>query len=109
MQKNVTHIVIDETNCVVEWGDGCGKKFREIKLLRYLFPSATMWALTATATIKMREEIATHPTMNTPTIIAVSYYIGFDFNCNNKDEGGNSNTSHNEDSYHNCCQLLNWL
>ena len=70
LQKNVTHIVIDEAHCVVQWGDGFREKFREIKLLRSLFPSAKMLALTATATIKMREEITAHLAMKTPVIIA---------------------------------------
>ena len=72
VQKNVTHIVIDETNCVVQWGDGFWEKFREIKLLRSLFPSATMLAFTTTTTIKMREKIAIHLAMKTHTKIAAT-------------------------------------
>ena len=39
-------------------------------MLRSLFPYAKMLALTATATIKMREEIGAHLAMKTPVIIA---------------------------------------
>ena len=70
MQKKVTQIVIDETNCVVQWADGFREKFREIKLLRSVFPSAKMLALTATATIKMSEEITAHLALKTPAITA---------------------------------------
>ena len=70
LQEKVSHIVVDEAHCVVQWGNGFREKFREIKLLRSLFPTAKVLALTATATIKMREDIATHLAMKSPTIVA---------------------------------------
>lgn len=51
--------VVDEAHCIVQWGEG----FRELKMLRSIFPSANMLALTATTTKTMREEIALHLAM----------------------------------------------
>jgi ATP-dependent DNA helicase RecQ len=57
-QSNVTDIVVDEAHCVVQWGVGFREKFTELCKLRSMFPTATILALTATATVKMQHDIA---------------------------------------------------
>ncbi|XP_052087859.1 putative ATP-dependent DNA helicase Q1 [Mytilus californianus] len=56
-QSKISHIVVDEAHCVVQWGHGFREKFTELVKLRSMFPNARMLALTATATTKMQNEI----------------------------------------------------
>ncbi|CAG2200851.1 recQ [Mytilus edulis] len=55
--ENVSHIVVDEAHCVVQWGHDFRPDFRNISKLRAILPQAKILALTATATPKMRKEI----------------------------------------------------
>ena len=66
----VSHIVVDEAHCVVQWHEDFRPKFRDIQQLRSIFPCATMVALTATATIKMQQEICQLLTMTNPEVIS---------------------------------------
>jgi ATP-dependent DNA helicase RecQ len=56
-QSKVSHIVVDEEHCVVQWGHGFREKFTEVLKSRSMFPHANILALTATATIKMQNDI----------------------------------------------------
>lgn len=53
----MSHIVVDEAHCVVQWGHDFRPDFRNISKLRAILPQAKILALTATATPKMRKEI----------------------------------------------------
>ncbi|XP_052061720.1 uncharacterized protein LOC127701794 [Mytilus californianus] len=55
--ENVSHIVVDEAHCVVQWGHDFRPDFRHISKLRAILPQAKILALTATATPKMKREI----------------------------------------------------
>jgi len=55
--SNVSHIVVDEAHCVVQWGDGFRPVYREIEVLRSVFPKALLLALTATASLRMEANI----------------------------------------------------
>ncbi|VDI41671.1 Hypothetical predicted protein [Mytilus galloprovincialis] len=57
LRDRITHIVVDEAHCVVQWGNGFREQFYELIKLRSLFPSAKILALTATATTEMQAEI----------------------------------------------------
>jgi ATP-dependent DNA helicase RecQ len=56
-QINVSLIAIDESHCISEWGHDFRPDYRNLKLLRNLFPEVPVMALTATATAKVREDI----------------------------------------------------
>lgn len=56
--QDIQHIVVDEAHCVVSWGHDFRPQFAKIPKLRSLLPEAKVLALTATATIKMRNEIS---------------------------------------------------
>ncbi|CAC5403386.1 recQ [Mytilus coruscus] len=56
-QSKISHIVVDEAHCVVQWGHGFREKFTELVKLRPVFPNASILALTATATTEMQNEI----------------------------------------------------
>jgi ATP-dependent DNA helicase RecQ len=56
-QINVSLIAIDESHCISEWGHDFRPDYRNLKLLRDMFPEVPVMALTATATPKVREDI----------------------------------------------------
>jgi len=53
----VSLIAIDESHCISEWGHDFRPDYRNLKLLRNIFPEVPVIALTATATKKVREDI----------------------------------------------------
>jgi ATP-dependent DNA helicase RecQ len=54
---NVSLIAIDESHCISEWGHDFRPDYRNLKMLRNIFPKVPVMALTATATKKVREDI----------------------------------------------------
>jgi ATP-dependent DNA helicase RecQ len=56
-QIQVSLIAIDESHCISEWGHDFRPDYRNLKLLRNIFPDVPVMALTATATEKVREDI----------------------------------------------------
>ena len=55
---NLNLIAIDEAHCISEWGHEFRPDYRNLLDLRRSFPSTPVIALTATATEKVREDIA---------------------------------------------------
>ncbi len=53
----VALFAIDEAHCISEWGHDFRPEYRKIALVRSLFPTAPVIALTATATTKVRADI----------------------------------------------------
>ena len=56
----VSLIAVDEAHCISEWGHDFRPDYRNLSLLKTLFPSVPLIALTATATAKVREDILSH-------------------------------------------------
>ncbi len=50
-------MAIDEAHCISEWGHDFRPEYRKLAGVRTHFPSATCIALTATATLRVREDI----------------------------------------------------
>lgn len=50
-------IVVDEAHCVSEWGHDFRPEYRQLAALRKLWPQATWLAVTATATVRVRDDI----------------------------------------------------
>ncbi len=57
LRLNISLIAIDEAHCISEWGHDFRKDYRNLKLLKLMFPKTPLIALTATATLKVREDI----------------------------------------------------
>lgn len=55
--KNVDRFVIDECHCVSKWGNDFRPDYQMLSNIRVNFPLIPIMALTATATIKVKEDI----------------------------------------------------
>jgi ATP-dependent DNA helicase RecQ len=56
-QISLSLIAVDESHCISEWGHDFRPDYRNLHLLRTMFPQVPVMALTATATLKVREDI----------------------------------------------------
>jgi len=54
---NLNLIAVDEAHCISEWGHDFRPDYRNLKMLKNLFPKTPIIALTATATEKVRQDI----------------------------------------------------
>ncbi|TDQ29813.1 RecQ family ATP-dependent DNA helicase [Tenacibaculum caenipelagi] len=73
-QLNVNLIAIDEAHCISEWGHDFRPSYQNITVLKELQPSATIIALTATATQKVISDIASSLELKNPTVFKQSFY-----------------------------------
>jgi len=69
----ISLIAIDEAHCISEWGHDFRKDYRNLKLLKNLFPNVPIIALTATATLKVREDILKQLSLREPRIFISSF------------------------------------
>lgn len=54
---SVSLIAIDEAHCISEWGHDFRPDYRNLSLLRHIFPTVPWIALTATANVQVREDV----------------------------------------------------
>lgn len=69
----ISLIAIDEAHCISEWGHEFRPDYRNLKLLREIFPNVPIIALTATATKKVREDILNQLSLRNPQIFVSSF------------------------------------
>jgi ATP-dependent DNA helicase RecQ len=65
---NPTLIAIDEAHCISEWGHDFRPEYRQLPMLRDIFPETPFMALTATATERVRADIVTLLRLRDPGI-----------------------------------------
>jgi ATP-dependent DNA helicase RecQ len=74
LQKiTVSLIAIDESHCISEWGHDFRPDYRNLKVLRNIFPEVPVMALTATATQKVREDIICQLSLEKAKIFTSSF------------------------------------
>ena len=74
LQKiDVSLIAIDESHCISEWGHDFRPDYRNLKMLRNMFPAVPVMALTATATQKVREDIICQLSLQKAKIFTSSF------------------------------------
>ena len=56
-KKKIDRFVIDEVHCVSNWGQDIRKDYLHLNQLKYKFPEVPLLGLTATATVKVKEDI----------------------------------------------------
>jgi ATP-dependent DNA helicase RecQ len=64
---------IDEAHCISSWGHEFRPDYLKLAILRDLFPQATITALTATATQRVRADIVKQLKLNEPDVLVGSF------------------------------------
>lgn len=54
----IDRFVIDEVHCVSHWGQDFRKDYLHLDILKKRFPTCPILGLTATATVKVKDDIA---------------------------------------------------
>lgn len=66
-------ITVDEAHCISEWGHDFRPDYMAIAAFRESFPDAVLLALTATATMRVRKDIAANLNMKESTVLVSSF------------------------------------
>jgi len=69
----LSFIAIDEAHCVSMWGHDFRPEYRQLGLLRDIFPDITIGAYTATATEQVRSDIAEQLRLRNPRMLIGSF------------------------------------
>jgi len=72
-QCGVRFIAIDEAHCISQWGHDFRPEYRQLGLVREDFPEASLHAFTATATERVRHDIATELRLADPLVLVGSF------------------------------------
>ena len=72
-ESNLSFIAIDEAHCISEWGHDFRPEYRELKALRQRFPDVAFHAYTATATERVRSDIAENLGLNDHELLVGSF------------------------------------
>ncbi|HPC23260.1 MAG TPA: DNA helicase RecQ [Phycisphaerae bacterium] len=66
---SVRAFAIDEAHCISHWGHDFRKEYRQLAVLRKRFPNASLHAYTATATQRVRDDIAAQLGLRDPLVL----------------------------------------
>ena len=69
----VSLIAIDEAHCISEWGHDFRPEYRALRLLKENFPNVGIHAFTATATLRVRSDIAEQLGLTDPALLVGSF------------------------------------
>src|SRR5918993_4128609 len=72
-QCGVSFIAVDEAHCISQWGHDFRPEYRQLARLRELLPGTSVHAYTATATARVRRDIATQLGLRDPIEIVGSF------------------------------------
>jgi ATP-dependent DNA helicase RecQ len=69
----LSFFAIDEAHCISEWGHDFRPEYRMLRLLKEKFPNVAIHAYTATATLRVRGDIANELHLKDPEILVGSF------------------------------------
>ncbi|GJM30085.1 MAG: ATP-dependent DNA helicase RecQ [Cyclobacteriaceae bacterium] len=72
-RMNVQLLVVDEAHCISEWGYDFRPSYRNIAEIRELLPNKSVLALTATATVEVKEDIVRQLEFRQDNVLQVSF------------------------------------
>ncbi|HEY7500873.1 MAG TPA: DNA helicase RecQ [Vicinamibacterales bacterium] len=70
---DVRFIAVDEAHCISQWGHDFRPEYRQLGRLRSVFPSVSLHAFTATATARVRRDIAAQLELKNPIELVGSF------------------------------------
>ncbi|MDP6311054.1 MAG: DNA helicase RecQ [Phycisphaerales bacterium] len=68
-KMNPRWIAIDEAHCISQWGHDFRPEYRRLAEVRAVIPNASLHACTATATVRVREDILTQLDLRDPLVL----------------------------------------
>ncbi len=71
--RGISAFVIDEAHCVSEWGHDFRPEYRQLAMLRERFADVPVWAFTATATQRVRQDIVAQLALRNPALHVASF------------------------------------
>ncbi len=72
-QVGVKRFAIDEAHCISHWGHDFRPEYRQLAMLRERFPTASFHAFTATATPRVRQDIAAQLHLRDPEVLVGTF------------------------------------
>src|SRR5438094_170143 len=72
-QTGIRFIAIDEAHCISQWGHDFRPEYRQLGALRDEFPGVSVHAFTATATERVRRDIASELRLRDPLVLVGSF------------------------------------
>jgi ATP-dependent DNA helicase RecQ len=70
---HVSFIAVDEAHCISQWGHDFRPEYRQLAAMRSQFPTASLHAFTATATARVRRDIAAQLALQEPLELVGSF------------------------------------
>ncbi len=72
-RAGVAFFAIDEAHCISQWGHDFRPEYRQLRVVREAFPDVAIHAFTATATPRVRADIATELALREPEVLVGSF------------------------------------
>ncbi|XP_037936958.1 Werner syndrome ATP-dependent helicase homolog isoform X2 [Teleopsis dalmanni] len=73
LSNKLVLIAVDEAHCISEWGHDFRHKYRELKQMRLAVPHVPILALTATATLSVRQDISSQLGLRNPLVLCSGF------------------------------------